>query len=228
MYSYKLERKLRRTLAIQIKPEGTIIVKAPLLLPQFEIDKFVNSKIDWISKVLKKLAKQTSEFTKADKHTYDEQDEFYYLGVKYPLRFSNEYSKKVYFSSGFIIPDIYQHNKKTIVKKLLLNWYKKQARDIFEQRLLIYSSKYELKFNEFRLTSAKTRWGSCTSTNNIRLNWKLLMAPLEVLDYVVIHELCHTVHHNHSKNFWNSVSDIEPNYKDRKAWLRKNGHNLKI
>jgi predicted metal-dependent hydrolase len=186
-------------LSIQIKPDGLVLVKAPVFLPQSEIEKFINAKSLWIEKTLKKIANRPFTHVSATKHTYQEGDKFYYLGIEYPLQTSNEYKQKLVFNNAFLVPSIVVKKSKTAVKALLLAWYKKRAKDLLPQRLMIYASNNSLHYEEFRLTSAKTRWGVCTSHNNIRLNWKLIMAPLEVLDYVVVHELCHTVHHNHGK-----------------------------
>lgn len=227
MISYELKRSLRRSLSLQIQPNGDILVKAPLFLPQFEIDRFVKSKEIWIDKTLQKIQKHGMH-APLQKHTYQVGDSFYYLGNQYSLKFSNEYKQKLQFEQAFIVPDVIAKKGKTAIKLAITKWYKNIARDLFEQRLMIFSTNNALKYNEFRLTSAKTRWGSCTSQNNIRLNWKLLMAPIEVLDYVVIHELCHTVHHNHSKSFWDLVISIEPNYKIHRKWLKENGHNLVV
>jgi predicted metal-dependent hydrolase len=228
MFNYHLERSIRRTLSIQIKPDSTILVKAPLFLPQSEIDKFINSKSLWIEKSLKKISKQATRNLSAIKHTYQEGDKFLYLGTEYPLQVSDVYKQKLLFNEAFIIPSAIAKRSKKAVKTLITSWYKKRAKDLLAQRLMIYSSNNSLPYEEFRLTSAKTRWGVCTSHNNIRLNWKLIMAPLDVLDYVVVHELCHTVNHNHSKAFWLSVENILPDHKLKKKWLKENGHTLTV
>jgi len=78
-----------------------------------------------------------------------------------------------------------------------------------------------------RIKEQRTLWGSCSSRNNINLNFLLIMAPLKVIDYVIIHELVHTIHKNHSANFWNAVEAIMPNYKEAKHWLKENGYKLR-
>ena len=84
-----------------------------------------------------------------------------------------------------------------------------------------------MKINQVRFKNQKTLWGSCSSKNNINLNYLLVMAPMLVIDYVIIHELVHTVHKNHSENFWNAVEAIMPDYKKAKKWLNKNGYKLR-
>jgi predicted metal-dependent hydrolase len=227
MIEYKLEKSLRRTLSLQIKPDATIIVKAPIFLPQHEIEKFIEQKTSWIEKHLQKISKRGIRAV-ATKHSFETGDKFLYLGTEYPLSFSDEYKQKLQFNGAFIIPQEIAKKGKKAIKNLVITWYKNKARDLFNQRLMIYSSNHDLSFEEMRLTSAKTRWGSCTSQNNIRLNWKLIMAPIEILDYVVVHELSHTIHHNHSKAFWNLVESIIPDWKDKRKWLRENGTTLVV
>ena len=83
-------------------------------------------------------------------------------------------------------------------------------------------------YNQFRIKEQKTRWGSCSKRNNLNFNWKIIMAPEKVIDYVIIHELCHLVHFNHSKEFWNLLAFYMPDYKEQAEWLKNNGISLHI
>ncbi|MCS7122892.1 MAG: M48 family metallopeptidase, partial [Candidatus Micrarchaeota archaeon] len=87
---------------------------------------------------------------------------------------------------------------------------------------------YNFRYNRVRITNARRRWGSCSSSNNLNFSWRLIMAPLEVIDYVVVHELVHTRIKNHSKAFWRMVEAVMPDYDRQRRWLRENGHMLKI
>jgi Predicted metal-dependent hydrolase len=122
-------------------------------------------------------------------------------------------------------------NKKSIdldTKEALIKCYKEIAKDILPDRVHIYATKMNYEYNQIRIKSSKTRWGSCSSKKNINLNWALLMSPLNVLDYVVIHELCHLKEMNHSKKFWDLVKSYDPNYKKHIKWLKDHQHWLKI
>src|SRR5689334_13291311 len=130
MVSYKLERSIRRTLSLQIKPDGTILVKAPVFLPQHEIDKFVNIKSNWIEKTLKKIQKRGIQ-APIIKHQYIENENFFYLGSKYPLSFSSEFKQKLVFNEKFVIPIDIAKKGKLSIKKILITWYKNRARDLF-------------------------------------------------------------------------------------------------
>jgi len=98
---------------------------------------------------------------------------------------------------------------------------RKQAKQLIPQRVEHYAKLYNINYNKIKITSAKKRWGSCSARGNLNFSWRLVLTPPEIIDYVVIHELCHVVHHNHSKRFWALVAQICPNYKACRKWLRK-------
>ncbi len=96
------------------------------------------------------------------------------------------------------------------------------ARDAFIERACLYAGKMGVRFEKIRLSSARTRWGSCGRSGNLSFNWKLIQAPADVLDYVVVHELAHLVEHNHSRRFWAKVAEFCPGYRAAKHWLKSN------
>ena len=109
------------------------------------------------------------------------------------------------------------------VKEAFITWYREETRAITGRLISEYQKKYHFKVNKVRITSARTRWGSCSSNNNLNFTYRLCMAPLYVIDYVVAHELTHLKHHNHSKTFWNAVEKIKPNYRKDRDWLKQHG-----
>ena len=111
---------------------------------------------------------------------------------------------------------------------MFYKFYRKKAKEIILQRIKYYTEKYNFKINNIKISSASTRWGSCSHNNNININWKLIMADLKIMDYVIVHELSHTIEHNHSKDFWKIVENIIPDYKERRLWLKRNGGELDI
>ncbi|MDD3284821.1 MAG: M48 family metallopeptidase [Patescibacteria group bacterium] len=123
-------------------------------------------------------------------------------------------------------------DKKYDLKKLQGSEIKKitkqKAENIINKRVKYYSKLENIKYNKIKITNAKNRWGSCSFKNNINLSMRLAMAPIEIIDYVVIHELCHIKEKNHSKKFWNEVEKIMPNYKQNEKWLKTKGHLLSI
>jgi predicted metal-dependent hydrolase len=113
-----------------------------------------------------------------------------------------------------------------IIKESMQLWYKQKAREIVIEKIEYYSKYFQLMPNSIKIKAQKTRWGSCTYKNDLALNYKLIMAPPDVLDYVVVHEMCHMEHKNHSKNFWNRVSSIMIDYKEKRNWLKEHGGKL--
>jgi len=109
------------------------------------------------------------------------------------------------------------------LKTALEAWYRSKAREVVDKRLNYYQSLVGKSPHQVRIKEQKCRWGSCSSKGNLNFNWRVIMAPLPVLDYIIVHELCHLVHLNHSREFWDLVGSIMPDYKERRDWLKRNG-----
>jgi predicted metal-dependent hydrolase len=112
------------------------------------------------------------------------------------------------------------------VSDILRKWYIARARELLNERVIFYSKELGVMPNKIAIRNQSRRWGSCSSKGNINLNWKLVMAPPAILDYVVAHELCHLRHPNHRPEFWRLLATVMPDYGDRRKWLKKNGHRL--
>lgn len=106
--------------------------------------------------------------------------------------------------------------------------YKQKARKFLIERVEYYSNRYKFKYKKIRLSSARYRWGSCSAKNNLNFNWKIIFAPKNVIDYLVVHELVHTKHKNHQKVFWKSVEAIYPEFRESRKWLKKNSFLLEV
>ena len=172
--NYTISRSDRKTIAIQIKPDGTVIVRCPKRLTMTEVRRFVESKSAWIEKHLAKCSSQRQE-----KYTEPE-----------------------------------------------LKALREQARDLVTQSVQHYAPLVGVSYNQITIRTQHTRWGSCSSKGNLNFNCLLALVPREVLDYVVVHELCHRKEMNHSDRFWNEVARIIPDYKSRKQWLKDHGASL--
>jgi len=119
-------------------------------------------------------------------------------------------------------------NRREEIKRRLIEWYKKEARTKYKERVEHYRKKLGVSYNKIFIRDQKTRWGSCSSKGNLNFNWRLIMAPLSIMDYIVVHELVHLIHPNHGRDFWKLVESVIPDYKEKKQWLRINGYRLKI
>jgi len=111
---------------------------------------------------------------------------------------------------------------------LLKIWYKDMAREIIVRQVQKHAAKMAVQYNRISIRDQKTRWGSCSGRKNLSFNWRIIMAPLEVLDYLVLHELCHLIELNHSKKFWAHLADVCPDFMERKRWLSAEGLRLRM
>ena len=209
-------RSNRKTLSISINENAELIVRAPKRISDQKIQDFINEKENWITKN-QSVIKARAEDTAKDKNM------LLYLGTLFPLKTDND-AKKISFNGEEFLAGL-QNKEKT--NKSLKTWYKNKFKEVAVPRLFYFAEKHNLQVNQVRIKEQKTLWGSCSSRNNINLNFLLIMAPLKVIDYVIIHELAHTIHKNHSVNFWNAVEEIMPNYKEAKRWLKENGYRLR-
>lgn len=207
---YKLERQKRKTVAIRIDG-GSVIVKAPLKADLDQIERFVAQKSAWIEKKLAAYAKKTAEFERVINGEC-----MLYRGELYPIVVSEKH-KRVAIENGYVFMPIKYDGKLDCA----VNAYKRKAAAELEKRLSEISKLTGLKYASFKLTNAKTKWGSCDSRCNVMLNWRLLMTEPWIIDYVIVHELAHTVHHDHSKDFWALVGKHYQNYKAAQKRLKE-------
>lgn len=222
-----ITRSFRRTICIQINPEKGVIVRAPRFMSDSRIEKFLKEKQNWIEKTLKKVRQKT-----AKKPVFK-----FELGEKFP-----------YLGSLQSLP-VYK-------KDDVISWYKSEALKFLRERTDFYTKilseklrqpsakKFTILYSLFapnftpkisqitplqiRIRSYRSRWGTCSAHNQITYNWRIIMAPIEVIDYLIIHELCHIVRKNHSKKFYSLVESLNPNYKQNRKWLKENSHLLSI
>ena len=214
---YELVRSKRKSVAIQIK-DGTVTVRAPLKTGIAVIEKFLESKSTWISRKLMESERRANIFSDVISG-----DRFVFLGKDLTVERSN--SSRFYLKNDVLyLPSKYfngdQLNKSGELFAALKRVYRKEAKSCLEIRLNEIGEKIGLKHSRFDLTGGKTKWGSCDSNNFVRLNWHLVMLDQALIDYVIVHELAHTVEHNHSARFWAIVSKFYPNYKEAIACLK--------
>jgi len=217
MLTNQIIRSNRKTLSISINENAELVVRAPNQMSAQKIQDFINEKESWI--------KRNQAVIKArHKNTIEDKNALLYLGTLFPTKKTDNDSKKITFNGKEFIANFEDKEKTNISLK---TWYKNKFKEVAVPRLFYFADKHNLQVNQVRIKEQRTLWGSCSSRNNINLNFLLIMAPLKVIDYVIIHELVHTIHKNHSVNFWNAVEAIMPNYKEAKLWLKENGYKLR-
>ena len=216
---YQLEHRLRRTVGLKITADG-LIIHAPKRLAQYQLERVLLQKADWIQKKLSALHQN-----KIPPLQWQHGEKLLLLGNEITLAISHDTrARAVSHSPGLLALAQPNHDAAAISRKVLL-WYKKQAVTDFARRLEIFSAKLGVAMPKLLISSARTRWGSCNSKQEIRLNWRLMQAPPHLINYVICHELAHLKQMNHSAKFWAVVASIYPDYKqaekELKAWSPK-------
>ena len=175
--SYRLVRSDRKTLSLQISPQGELTVRSPRHMPIRQIEDFLREKTPWIRKTLEKIQSRPA------------------------------------------LPPLTRDQLQDL---------RREARQVFARRTEYFAPLVGVTYGRITLRMQKSRWGSCSSQGNLNFNILLLLAPPEVLDYVVVHELCHRREMNHSPAFWAQVERVLPDYRARRKWLKDNGGALML
>lgn len=203
-YSYEIKYSDRKTVAISIAPNNKITLRCPKGMGKGRAERFLQEKSEWIEKVFKKNENKINK--NADLMSYEK---ILVGGEKFPLY------------TGSIVGDISRDGVCVPFVKDVKKVYTEAFEKNFILRLKKISASTGLFFNTVKIKDFKSRWGSCDGNNNLKFNYKLFMLPEYIQYYIIIHELCHTVEHNHSENFWALVKRFVPDYKQAKNELKK-------
>jgi predicted metal-dependent hydrolase len=217
----QLIRSKRRTISLEINPDGSLIVRAPKNAPVEEINALVENKMGWIVKKQQLALEKASE---APPKQFVDGEQFLYLGENYPLEILEKRTKPLVLNGKFTLAAEMRGNAREVFEK----WYRKQAALEIKPRSTDLADEHGFSFTIIRINGAKTRWGSCGPKGSLNFTWRLVMAPPDVIDYVIIHELVHLRVRNHSRRYWHAVGEIMPDYKSRLNWLAENGHHLSL
>jgi predicted metal-dependent hydrolase len=218
----KLIRSKRRTIALIIERDGSFTVRAPMRAPHEAIETFIQQKEDWITRTREKMKSMIG--SPALGKQYTDGEKFLFLGSLFDLKLVGFQRPSLRFDSGFTLSRTAQSKG----EQVFTHWYKKRALEIISERVEQYAGQYNFTPKQVKISSAKTRWGSCSPNGTLNFTWRLVMAPLDVVDYVVVHELVHLNVKNHSHKFWKAVEAIYPEYKKQRKWLRENGEKLSL
>lgn len=221
---YKIIRQKRKSVTIHIEEDLSILVKAPYTISDEEIDKILKKYENWIHKTLKDkeiLAKQKDWLWN---------EEILYLGKKLKVCIDEDKTGKVTVSVADRIFKIITPNKKDhfLIKTQVDRYIKRQALELFTTLTNKYCDLLGCEYSSLTLRRQKTRWGSCSSKGGLSYNIRLMSAPIEVIEYVVLHEVMHLIYFNHSKAFWDAIAQVMPDYKIRQNYLKEQGNRLDI
>lgn len=215
---YHIIYKKRKSLGIYIDVYGNIELRVPRETTEEQVEKLIESKWDWIISRQQEMKEKTKGFKEKE---YKEGETFLYLGSNYPIRIQDDLEnekEEVVFNNKELVIKINGFGEEK-VQQLLKRFYYKQCKALVEQRIRFYQSNFKVKPKSIKISDNKKTWGTCNSLRELTFNWKLSMAPIEVVDYVVVHEMCHLVHLNHDRSFWRLLGKYIPDYESRQEWL---------
>ena len=216
----KIERSNRKTLSIVVTSEGEVVIKAPLRLPLCEIQRFVQEKSGWIENKLAKIKNNTSQFSSVI--NYQKLLVFGNICTAYR---SKSVKNIVFDGSRVLVCEKWPQDK---LMGKINSWYKKLANDYIISRVHQIAEIINLKPGLVKCTGSRGRWGACNNNKHIMINYRAVMLPKRLIDYIIVHELAHLVHLNHSKEFWALVGEIMPAYPSMRKELKQYGFALKL
>lgn len=228
---FSLRRTGRKTIGIFVDRNGEVKVHAPIGASEKQVCEAVRRKSDWIIKKVHEVTERNAcpvckQFVSGEKFTCLGKELTFQIeerDLDKPDVFVQENTMAVYLPYG-----LYGESRKQAIKEAVTKWYRQYFAEFAKERIDRYSLRLKAASRRVVVKDQKTRWGSCSKRGNINLNWRLVMAPVDVVDYVVVHELCHLRVMNHSRDFWNLVASILPDFQESRKWLKSNGHRLRI
>ena len=210
--------KKRKSVAIHIDPYGQIEVLAPKGTSEDYIIQVIEQKWDWLQQ---RLTEIKDRMNGPKEKVYDPGEVFLYLGKSYPILISedSEIDKDYVMFEGGNLHIYVKEQEEERIKRALKRFYTQKCKAIVVDRLKTHQHNFKTKPRSISITDNQSTWGTCDSKLQLTFNWKLAMAPMEVIDYVVVHEMCHMVHLNHDRSFWRLVGSIISDYEQRQNWL---------
>lgn len=218
----KTDRK--KSASIQLK-DGQVRVRAPRSLSDKRINDLIKKRAPWIKEKLEEYSNRPQAITKK----YEDGEIFSYLDRNYELKIVEGDEEAVKLKNGCFVVSICKEDFGENIKaqNLLLDWYRDHAFKYLQERTDKFANIIGVSPFSISIKNYKSRWGSCSINGAIDYNWKIIQAPKKVIDYVVVHELCHLIEHNHSPKYWSYVEKFMPNWKESRDWLKENSDLLK-
>lgn len=215
---FEIKYKNRASFNILIDGYGNIEVQAPKKTPDEKVIRLLEA--NW-EPIVSKVKEVKERLQGPQEKVYENEESFLYLGESYPIEIienMNITKDYVVFEKEKLFVHVKQLDDEKI-KQSLQRFYYQQCKTLVEKSISNYQSHFKTKPRSIRITDSKSNWGTCDAQLRLTFNWRLAMAPPEVIDYVVIHEMCHMVHLNHDRSFWRLVGKIMPDYKEKERWL---------
>lgn len=226
MITFNLAYRKRKNIEISVEPPDVIQVAAPMGTAEEVILEKVRSKAKWIVERL--YFYKDMEYRKAEKE-YVNGEAFLYMGRNYSLQIELNEEQRVPEVSMYRGKIVVRAQKNgTSINQAIEQWYRQKTLEKVNERLKYYQHYFDVSPRSIRVKDQKKRWASCSINGDLLFNWRCVMAPARILDYIIVHELCHLVYSNHSQQFWDAVASILPDYVQRKEWLKNYGIKLDV
>lgn len=217
---YLLIRSNRRTMAVEIKADGAVVVRAPRRILSALIADFVKRHADWIALKQAEIARRP----RAEPKSFIEGEDFLFLGQTCHLHFVDVGISKIDFDGRIQLP----RTKESQARELIEDWYRAQARKVITKNIERRVSEMGCRPSGLRITGARQRWGSCGIRGALNFNWRLVMAPPDIIDYIVVHEMAHLKFRGHGRDFWHFIGQFVPRHKEMQQWLRDNSARMEF
>lgn len=219
--TYTIKRSARRRiLTISVERDRSVVIHAPASMSDTAIQEYVDVKRQWLYEKINHPQKYQALPHPPGKELVNGESALY-LGREYPIHVDSR-ATLVSFDHRFIVPSSRSTNQKAVLRE----WYIGRAKDLLVPRVSQHARELGVSFAEARVVDDRYRWGSCTVRNVVRLNWRLVKAPMFVIDYVIVHELGHLLEPNHTDRFWNIVRTQAPSTEKARGWLKRHGQIL--
>ena len=228
-FNYTVKRTNRKKTASVAVKEDAVMVTVPSGLTDKEIETIIHKKRRWIREKLY-LNLKINEAHKPKEYVSGEA--FSYLGRNYRMKIVDSDEKRVSLKNGYfqipISTNIPLEKKEKLIKQKLVDWYKEHALKRLKEKSSRYAKQIGVTPRNIHVKDYRSRWGGCSHAGEVTFNWHIIMAPNRIVDYVVAHELCHLVHHNHSAKYWKLLSSVFPDWRECKEWLKLHGKGLSM
>lgn len=216
---YQVEKSHRKTLGISLIKNGIFLVKVPEIFTVEQVETYLLRNEITLHKAL-----AASKVISSDRE-FVEGEDYYYLGRNYRLKIIDNSDKELslegdYFTIGQFVGEDYRGS--------FQDWYTENLFKVIQEKINLYKMTLGIEPSKVTIDNLTEKWGACTPTGMLKFNWKLAMAPLSIIDYIVVHEMVHLKIKNHSTQFWSTVHSICPRYQDSIRWLKENGHELSL
>jgi len=220
--SYTVRRsEKRKKLAITVERDRTVVVHAPSHASDETIERIVQSRRQWIFEKTHHSQKYQELPHPPGKELVNGESAFY-LGRQYRIEIVKDDSSGIKFNRRFMIPSSHAGRRKGAMR----DWYINRANEKILPRVEYHARNLGVQFKQAKIMDSRYRWGSCTLQDNVNFNWRLIKAPMFVIDYIIVHELAHLIEANHTPRFWNIVRTQVPKMEKARFWLKENGQIL--